>query len=51
MVNVEVASSNSFRDIKTNNFVRATAEAADIGDSIKRNRLRVSLKNDLVWAV
>ena len=40
--NLEVASSNSFRDIKKH-FVMAAAEA-DIDDSIMRNRIRVSLK-------
>ena len=37
----EVPGSNSFRDIQKNHFV--TAEA-DIDDSIKRKRIRVSLK-------
>ena len=40
VVNVEIDSSNSFRYIKKNHFV--TAEA-DIDDSIKRKRIRVSL--------
>ena len=35
VVNFEVASSNSFRDINKNHFVAA----ADIGDSIKQKRL------------
>ena len=46
MVNFEVASSNSFRDIRKNHFMTAAAEApADIDDSIKRKRKSVSLKN------
>ena len=40
-MNFEVAISNSFRDIQKNYFV--TAEA-DIDDTIKRKRIRVSLK-------
>ena len=44
MVNFEVTSSNSFRDISKNHFVTAVAEE-DIDDSIKRKRFRVSLKN------
>ena len=41
VINFEVASSNSFRDIlKKNHFVTA----ADIDDSIKRKPFRVSLK-------
>ena len=51
MVNFEVASSNSFRDIQKNHFVtaaEAAEEEADIDDSIKRKRIRVSLKNDFV---
>ena len=43
VVNFEVASSNSFIDIPKNNFVTPAAEA-DIDDSIKRKRFRVSLK-------
>ena len=39
MVNSEVVSSNIFRDIKKNHVVTA----ADIDDSIKRKRIRVSL--------
>ena len=47
MVNFEVASTNSFRDIKKNHFVTAeAAAAADIDDSIQRKRFRVSLNND-----
>ena len=49
MINVEVAGSNSFRDIKKNHFVTVATEAAaeaDIDDGIKRKRFRVSLKND-----
>ena len=43
VLNFEVASSNSFRDIpKQNHFLTAEA-AADIDDSIKRKRFRVSL--------
>ena len=43
--NFEVASFSSFRDIKkTDHFVTAAAQA-DIDDSIKRKRIRVSLKN------
>ena len=39
VVNFEVASSNSFRNIKKNHFVTAEAvAAADIDDSIKRKR-------------
>ena len=44
--NLEVASSNNFRDIQKNHFVTAEAEAeaaADLDDSIKRKRIRVSL--------
>ena len=45
MLNFEVASANSFRDIKTNHFLTAAETAeADIEDSIKRKRFRVSLK-------
>ena len=43
-VNFEVASSNSFLDLPKNHFVTAEA-AADIDDSTKRKRIRVSLKN------
>ena len=46
MVNFEVANSSGFRDIKKNHFVTA-AEAADIDDSIKRKRIRVSLNGTL----
>ena len=42
VVNFAVASSNSFRDIKINHFVTATA---DTDDSIKRKRFRISLKD------
>ena len=42
-INFEVASSNGFRDIKKH-FVTVEA-AVDIYDSIKRKRIRVSLKN------
>ena len=45
VVNFEVASSSSFRNIPKNHFVTAAAEA-DIDDSIKRKRIRVSIKND-----
>ena len=45
VANFEVASSNSFRDIKKNHFV--TAAAAEIDDSIKRKRFRVSLKDKI----
>ena len=38
VLNIEVASFSSFRDIKKNRFV--TAAEADIGDSIKRKRIR-----------
>ena len=41
-LNFEVAGFSSFRDIPKNHFV--TAEA-DIDDSIKRKRIRLSLKN------
>ena len=41
--NLEVASLNSFRDIKKNHFVTA---AADTDDSIKRKRIRISLKKN-----
>ena len=45
MLNFEVASFSSFRDIPQNHLVTATdAAAADIDDSIKRKRIRVSLK-------
>ena len=43
VINFEVASSNSFQDIKKNHFVMAPAKA-DIDASIKRKRFRVSLK-------
>ena len=39
-----VASSSSFGDIQRNHFVTAESEA-DINDSIKRKRIRISLKN------
>ena len=46
-LNFEVASFSSFRDIEKH-FVTAAAEAkADIDDSIKRRRIRVS-PNDLL---
>ena len=41
VVNFEIASFDSFRDIKKNHFV--TVAAADIDDSIKQKSLRVSL--------
>ena len=42
--NVEVASFSSFRDVEKNHFVTAAAKAAaDMGDSIKRKRICVSL--------
>ena len=44
VVNFEVANSDSFRHIKKNHFV-TTAAAADIDDTVKRKRIRVSLKN------
>ena len=47
VINLEVASSSSFRDIKKslNHFVMAKAvAAADTDDSIKRKHFRVSLK-------
>ena len=46
VVNFEVAISNSFRDIFKKSL-RDSSEAAeaDIEDSIKRKRIRVSLKN------
>ena len=44
VVNFEVASFSSFRDIKKKHFVTAAeAAAADIDDSIKRKHIRVSL--------
>ena len=44
VLNFEVASFSSFRNIKKNHFVTAAAEAAaDIDDSIKRKRIRGSL--------
>ena len=46
VINFEVFSSRSFRDLKKNHFVTAAeAAVADIDDSIKRKRFRVSLKN------
>ena len=45
MVNLEVASSSSFRDIPKNHFL--TAAEADIDDRIMRNaHVSVSHKND-----
>ena len=45
MLNFEIASFISFRDIKKNHFRTAEAEAkADVDESIKRKRIRVSLK-------
>ena len=44
MLNLEVASFSSFRDIPKNNLVTAVA---DIDDSIKRKWISVSLKNSL----
>ena len=44
MIDFEVASFSCFRDIKKIHFV-TTAAAAEIDDSIKRKRIRVSLKN------
>ena len=38
VVNFEVTSFSSFRDIKKNYFVTAAEAAADIDDSIKRKR-------------
>ena len=43
VLNFDVASFNSFRDMQKTHFV--TAAEADISDSIKRKRIRVSLKN------
>ena len=45
VVNFEVASSSSIRGIQNNHFVTA---AADIDDSIKRRRFRVSLKKEVM---
>ena len=42
MVNFEAASSNSLRYIQKNNFV--TVAEADIDDSSKQKRIRVSLR-------
>ena len=44
-VNFEVASSNSFRDIKKNPFVTAAEAAADIDDSISENAFAFRLIN------
>ena len=43
-LNFEVASFSIFRDIQKSHFVTAAVEAAaaDIGDSMKRKRIRVS---------
>ena len=46
MLNFEVTSFCSFLDIKKNHFVTAEA-AADLDDSIKRKRIRVSLKKHI----
>ena len=46
LLNLEVANSSSFRDIKKH-FVTSAAAAADIDDSIKRKGFRVSLKSHL----
>ena len=45
LLNFKAACSSSFRDIKINHFVTAAAAeaAADINDSTKRKRIRVSL--------
>ena len=43
--NLEVASSNSFRDIKKNPFVTAAEAAADIDDSISENAFAFRLIN------
>ena len=49
VLNFEVASFSSVRDIQKNHFVTAAVQAeADIDDSIKRKRIRVSLKNEAV---
>ena len=46
MLNFEADSFSSFRDIKKNHFVKAAAASeADNDGSIKRKRIRVSLKN------
>ena len=47
VVNFEVGSSNSFRDIKKNHFMTM---AADMDDGITRKRNRVSLKNHYLAA-
>ena len=46
VLNFEVASFRSFRDIKKIHFVTAKA---DIDDSIKRKRIRISLKNEKLF--
>ena len=50
LLNFEVARFNSFRDIqKKSHFLTAASDAAaeaDIDDSIRQNRVRVSLKNN-----
>ena len=52
VVNFEIASSSSFRDIKRNqlydhviNYIFVTAAKAGIDDSIQRKHIRVSLNN------
>ena len=45
MLNFEVASFNSFRDIKNHLVTAEAAAEEDIGDSIKRKRICVSLNN------
>ena len=45
LVNLEVASCDSFRYIQENHFVTVEAAAADIDDSIKRKRIHGLLKN------
>ena len=49
VISFEVANSNGFRYIPQNHFVTAeTAAEADIDDSIKRKRFRVSLNNNKI---
>ena len=48
MLNFEVVASLVDAEILRKNHFVTAGEAADIDDSIKRKRIRVSLKNDLI---
>ena len=49
MVDLEVARSGCLRYIPEKRFMTAETAAVDVDDSIKRNRFRVSPKDDNVY--